>query len=69
MAEKDRKSSKNLKILFSIFQFISPYKLQVTLAGISLVFTAAISLSMGQGFRLLIDEGFALGSTEQQKIP
>lgn len=29
-----------------------------------MIFTAGISLSLGQGFRLLVDEGFALGSEE-----
>lgn len=62
MAESDPKSSDNLKILLSILHFITPYKTRTIVAGIALVFTAAISLSFGQGFRLMVDEGFALGS-------
>ena len=64
VAEADPKSSDNIKILLSIFQFIKPYKTRTIFAGIALIFTAGISLSFGQGFRLMVDEGFALGSQE-----
>ena len=64
MTEPDPKPSENLKILLSIFHFITPYKIRTIIAGIVLIFTAGISLSFGQGFRLLVDEGFALGSQE-----
>lgn len=64
MANSDPKPSDNLKILFSILHFITPYKMRTIVAGIALIFTAGISLSFGQGFRLMVDEGFALGSQE-----
>ncbi|GEM20034.1 ABC transporter ATP-binding protein [Nitrosococcus oceani] len=44
--------------------FIAPYKWQVFYSLIALVFTAAITLSIGQGIRLLIDRGFATHSTD-----
>jgi len=43
-------------------QFISPYRLQVLYSLIALLFTAAVMLSLGQGIRLLIDQGFATQS-------
>lgn len=48
-----------------IFQFIAPYKKNVVLALFFLVFTAGISLSLGQGVKMVIDNGFISGSTEQ----
>jgi ATP-binding cassette, subfamily B, bacterial len=44
--------------------FISPYKRQVLYSLLALLFTAAITLSIGQGIRLLIDRGFATNSTD-----
>lgn len=43
-------------------QFLSPYKRQVVYSLLALLFTAAITLSIGQGIRLLIDQGFATQS-------
>ncbi|MBF0280418.1 MAG: ATP-binding cassette domain-containing protein [SAR324 cluster bacterium] len=65
MSKTDREPSSNLKILISVLKYIAPYKLQVTLAAIALLCTAGISLSMGQGFRLLVDEGFVMGSSQR----
>lgn len=42
---------------------IKPYRKQVVFALIALTFTATIALSMGQGIRLLIDEGFTAQSS------
>ena len=44
--------------------FIVPYKRQVLYGLLALLFTAGITLSIGQGIRLLIDRGFATQSTE-----
>ena len=44
--------------------FITPYKRQVLYGLLALLFTAGITLSIGQGIRLLIDRGFATQSTE-----
>ena len=45
-------------------RFIKPYKHQVTYSLLALLFTATITLSIGQGIRLLIDQGFATQSKE-----
>ncbi|KGJ92710.1 ABC transporter ATP-binding protein/permease [Colwellia psychrerythraea] len=60
-------SSKNKKIsiLLELIQFIHPYKSQVIAAFIALLFTAGVMLSVGQGVRMLIDEGFSQQSIEQ----
>ncbi len=42
--------------------FIAPYRKAVAGALLALVFTAGITLSLGQGIRLLVDQGFATGS-------
>jgi ATP-binding cassette subfamily B protein len=44
--------------------FVTPYKRQVFYGLAALLFTAGITLSIGQGIRLLIDRGFATQSTE-----
>ncbi len=45
-------------------RFIAPYRWQVAGAMLALLFTAAITLSLGQGLRLLVDQGFATRSPE-----
>ncbi|ESW39548.1 ABC transporter ATP-binding protein [Pseudomonas taiwanensis SJ9] len=47
------------------WQFVRPYRRQVMLALLALVVTAAITLSMGQGIRLLVDQGFMTRSAHQ----
>ena len=44
--------------------FLRPYLLQVMLASVALVVTASVTLSIGQGIRLLIDSGFSFLSGE-----
>jgi len=65
----NNKSSKNqtkkVSILLELIQFIRPYKGHVLTAFAALIFTAAVMLSVGQGVRMLIDEGFAQQSIEQ----
>ncbi|MEO9273272.1 ABC transporter transmembrane domain-containing protein [Marinomonas sp. 5E14-1] len=51
--------------LLPILRFIKPYKVKVALALFFLVFTAGISLSVGQGVKMVIDSGFISGSVEQ----
>ena len=53
-----------LSILVPILRFLSPYKGRVVGALIALIFTAAMSLSIGQGLRLMIDDGFNANSPE-----
>ena len=57
--------NKKISILLELIQFIRPYKSQVLAAFIALLFTAGVMLSVGQGVRMLIDEGFAQQSIEQ----
>lgn len=45
-------------------QFIAPYRRQVVYSLLALLFTATITLSIGQGIRLMIDQGFATQSKE-----
>ncbi len=48
-----------------ILGFVAPYRWRWIGATTALLFTAGITLSLGQGVRLVIDEGFVAGSTEQ----
>ena len=50
-----------------LWQFVRPYKLRLSIAIIALVTTAALTLSLGQGVRLMIDQGFAASSVEGLK--
>lgn len=70
--ESTRKSAnllpnKKLSILFELLHFILPYKKRVLAAVIALLFTAAVMLSVGQGVRMLIDQGFAQQSSQELK--
>ncbi|WP_432468448.1 ABC transporter ATP-binding protein/permease [Agarivorans sp. Z349TD_8] len=56
---------KNLRILFELVRFIRPYKGRVTAALLALMFTASLTLSVGYGVRILIDEGFAQQSLQE----
>jgi ATP-binding cassette subfamily B protein len=51
--------------LLPIFRFIKPYKGTVALALFFLMFTAGVSLSLGQGVKMVIDSGFISGSVDQ----
>ena len=62
---KHTNQKKKVSILFELIQFIRPYKGHVIAAVIALLFTAAVMLSVGQGVRMLIDEGFAQQSMQQ----
>ncbi|MFV3326548.1 ABC transporter transmembrane domain-containing protein [Pseudomonas sp. NY15372] len=58
-------SSLQRRALRLAWQFIHPYRKQVVLALLALVVTAGITLSMGQGIRLLVDQGFMTRSPHQ----
>ena len=51
-------------VLLSLAQFLKPYGLRIGIFLLALVFTAAVTLSIGQGLRLLIDQGFAQQSQQ-----
>ncbi len=59
-----KKQKKTLKTLLPIVSFLKPYKAMVFFALMALLLTAAVSLSLGQGLKLVIDNGFAAGSVD-----
>lgn len=63
--EQEPKNKKSLKSLMPIFAFVLPYKKMLASALIALLLTSGVSLSLGQGVRLIIDNGFIAGSQEQ----
>ena len=52
------KNKQDLRLLFRLLPFIAPYKSRVIGATLALIITAGVSLALGQGIRLLIDQGF-----------
>lgn len=50
--------------LGSLLRFLSPYKREIAVFLVALLLTAGITLSIGQGLRLLIDGGFAQQSKD-----
>jgi len=58
-------ADKNYSILLRLARFLLRYKGTLIAAGIALIFTAGVTLAMGQGVRILIDEGFVAGSRQQ----
>ena len=60
----NRPKSQNLRLLKPALGFLRPYRWQVVAASVALIVTAGVTLSIGQGIRLLIDEGFAEGSAD-----
>ncbi|MEZ9517409.1 ABC transporter ATP-binding protein/permease [Vibrio splendidus] len=58
-APEPKPEKKSLSILFELSKFIQPYKGRVLFALLALIFTASLTLSVGHGIRLLIDQGFS----------
>ena len=52
------KSQTKISFVRSLFGFLRPYRLQVLIFLAALLVTAAITLSIGQGLRFVIDRGF-----------
>ena len=50
-------------MLMWLWQFVRPYRLRLVVAVVALIFTATLTLSLGQGIKLMIDEGFSSQST------
>jgi ATP-binding cassette, subfamily B, bacterial len=59
-----QKPARSLAVLLKLWAFMRPYKMTLIFAGIALVFTAGVTLSIGQGVRLLVDDGLVASSTE-----
>lgn len=49
-------------MLYWLWGFVKPYRLRLTIALIALLVTTALTLSLGQGVRLMMDQGFAAQS-------
>ena len=64
----ERGSQRDLRMLRPALRFLAPYKWAVVGASIALVVTAGVTLSIGQGIRVLIDEGFGAGGTEAMLV-
>ena len=52
-------------VLWRLISFLSAYKKTLVAAAIALVFTAGVTLGLGQGVKILIDDGFVAGSPEK----
>ncbi|WP_341660107.1 ABC transporter transmembrane domain-containing protein [Vibrio sp.] len=59
---------RSLYVLVELIQFIRPYRWKVSAALLALVMTACLTLSVGQGIRLLIDQGFAQQSGQALNV-
>ncbi|MEQ8394768.1 ABC transporter transmembrane domain-containing protein [Thalassobaculum sp.] len=62
---QDRPKGRDLAVLKRVLDFVAPYRWRVVLAAIALVVTAAATLAVGQGLRILVDDGFADGDPAQ----
>jgi ATP-binding cassette subfamily B protein len=61
----DRPASKELRKLGGALRFLAPYRAQVGFASVALVLTATVTLSIGQGMRMVIDRGFGPGGSSE----
>lgn len=62
MKTEERPKGKDLRYLSRTAEFLKPYKKQAAAAGAALVVTAGASLALGQGLKVLVDNGFAAGN-------
>lgn len=58
-------ASKNYSVLLKLGDYLLNYKSTLVAASCALIFTAGVTLAMGQGVRLLIDDGFVAGSIDK----
>ncbi len=61
---RSRPKGKDLRSLVFAFGFLKPYGWRLAGAGLALLFTSGITLSIGYGLRVLVDYGFREGSRE-----
>ncbi len=64
MIRRSAISPNHRKALRLVIEFISPYRRAVVGALVALVITAGITLGLGQGLRILVDQGLATQSPE-----
>lgn len=55
---KFRKTNSDITLLKPAIGFLKPYKLKLFAAACALLFTASLSLSFGQGLKIVIDKGY-----------
>ncbi|MGE8720362.1 ABC transporter transmembrane domain-containing protein [Leptospira terpstrae] len=65
MQTPDRPKSKNIRVLSKTFSYLKPYRFQMALSSFALLFTAGVTLGLGQGLRHLVDAGFSARSKEE----
>lgn len=58
-------ASNNYSVLIRLLRFLTRYKGTLIAASLALIFTAGMTLAMGQGVKILIDDGFVAGSAEK----
>lgn len=63
MSDKKENSKAGLGALTAMLRFLAPYKMRVLGATLALIFTASITLLVGQGLRILVDRGFGEGTS------
>jgi len=56
--EPERAKSRELNSLRPALRFLRPYTKQILIASLALIITASVTLSIGQGMRVVIDSGF-----------
>lgn len=59
---EQREPSRNIGVLAAMVDFLVPYRWRVLGATVALIFTAGITLLLGQGLRILVDRGFGEGA-------
>jgi ATP-binding cassette subfamily B protein len=47
-----------------LWQFVKPYKTRMVIAIVALILTSALTLSLGQGIKMMVDQGFSAGSEQ-----
>jgi ATP-binding cassette subfamily B protein len=52
-------AAKGFKGLLSLTAYLKPYRWQIIAAITALIFTAGVTLSLGQGLRIIVDQGFS----------
>ncbi len=58
----NREASKDVRKLTPALRFLRPYAGRVVLASLALIATAAVTLSIGQGLRVVVDNGLSSSS-------
>lgn len=66
--ELERHAGQSLKSLRPALDFLMPYRWRVVAASFALMLTASVTLAVGQGLRLIIDQGFQAGSPSLLKV-